>query len=42
MITVGFGDITPKTPIETSLIICIMLIGCGFFGFSLNKIGAII
>ncbi|KAL4510552.1 hypothetical protein ABPG72_004706 [Tetrahymena utriculariae] len=42
MITVGYGDIVPKTPPEFILCIITMIIACGQFGYSLNQIGVIV
>ena len=39
MVTVGYGDITPKTTIELLFGIFSILIACAIFAFSLNKIG---
>lgn len=39
MVTVGYGDITPKTTLELFCGIFSILIACGMFGFSLNTIG---
>ncbi|KAL4489395.1 hypothetical protein ABPG72_002691 [Tetrahymena utriculariae] len=41
MLTVGYGDVTPVNNAEYSIVICTILIGCIFFGYSLNKIGTI-
>ena len=41
MITVVYGDITPKNNIEVAFVICSMIIGCGLFGYSLSNIGII-
>ena len=42
MITVGYGDIVPYNNLEKILCIFIMLIACGFYGYSLNTLGTII
>jgi hypothetical protein len=42
MITVGYGEITPKNNQETIVCIISMLLACGVFGYSFNAIGAII
>lgn len=42
MITVGYGDVIPKTPPELVLCIITMIIACGLFGYSLNQIGVIV
>ena len=39
MVTVGYGDITPKTEREKLFIIVITIISCGLFGYSMNTIG---
>lgn len=41
MMTVGYGDITPKTLLEMSIAAFTMLFGCGIFGYSFNLIGKI-
>lgn len=42
MITVGYGDITPKTSLEVMIITLIQFLGCGVFGFMINQIGSIV
>lgn len=42
MVTVGYGDITPKTTLELFFGIISILFSCGMFAFSLNKIGQIL
>jgi len=42
MLTVGYGDITPKNSLERLVNICIMLMGCGVFAYSMNKIGMLV
>ena len=42
MITVGYGDITPKTEIEVFIAILTMLTTCGMFAYMVNKIGMIL
>ena len=42
MLTVGYGDITPKNEVEVFFNIIAMLFGCILFGFSLNGIGEIL
>ena len=41
MMTVGYGDITPKNSLEMIISAFIMLFGCGIFGYSFNLIGKI-
>lgn len=41
MITVGYGDILPKNPMEVLVNIFTMLISCGVYAYILNKVGAI-
>ena len=41
MITVGYGDILPKSPYEMVFSCFSMLRCCGVFGYSVNEIGAI-
>ena len=40
MTTVGYGDISPQTPIERGLGVFFLLIACIVFSFTLNTIGA--
>jgi hyperpolarization activated cyclic nucleotide-gated potassium channel 2 len=40
MTTVGYGDISPQTPVERLLGIFFLLIACIIFSFTLNTIGA--
>ena len=42
IITVGYGDIAPKNPLEVSLSILAMIFGCGIFGYSINSVGTIL
>lgn len=42
MVTVGYGDITPKTIEEVMLSIITMMLACGVFGYSVNQIGGIL
>lgn len=41
MITVGYGDIVPKTSIERVFSIFVMLVASGMFAYTMNKIGSI-
>ena len=41
MITVGYGDLIPKNPLEIVAITFIQFLGCGVFGFMINQIGSI-
>jgi hyperpolarization activated cyclic nucleotide-gated potassium channel 2 len=40
MCTVGYGDISPQTPIERLFGVLLLLIACGVFAFTMNSIGA--
>ena len=42
MITVGYGDITPRTPNEIIFTILTMLLASGVFAFTMNSIGSLI
>jgi hypothetical protein len=42
MITVGYGDFSPKNTIEMSISVMTMMISCGIFGYAVNKIGNIV
>lgn len=42
MLTVGYGDIVPVNAIERIINIVVMLLGCGVFGYSMNKIGELV
>jgi len=42
MLTVGYGDITPKNSVERLVNIGIMIVGCGVFAYSMNKIGMMV
>jgi hypothetical protein len=42
MVTVGYGDITPSNSTEIIVAIFSILLSCGIFAFSLNKIGSIL
>lgn len=41
MVTVGYGDITPKTRIEKCTTIILTMVSCGIFAFAVNTIGQI-
>ena len=41
MITVGYGDITPKTSTERVFAILVMLVASGMFAYTMNAIGSI-
>ncbi|KAL4440976.1 hypothetical protein ABPG74_009389 [Tetrahymena malaccensis] len=41
MITVGYGDITPKTDYEKIYVTVVISLSCGLFGYSINTIGSI-
>lgn len=41
MITVGYGDIVPKTSTERVFAILVMLVASGMFAYSMNAIGSI-
>ena len=42
MITVGYGDITPKNNMELLVANVTMFLACGVFAFSINSIGFIV
>ena len=42
MITVGYGDITPKNNYELFCANVTMFLACGVFAFSINSIGAMV
>jgi hypothetical protein len=42
MITVGYGDITPKTTGERMYTMVAMIIASGMFSYTLNSIGNIV
>jgi len=42
MVTLGYGDIVPKTAYERAFTIIIVLLSCGMFGYCLNQIGSIV
>ena len=39
MVTVGYGDITPKQYFELIIVSIIQLVGTAFFGYMINVIG---
>jgi hypothetical protein len=41
MITVGYGDCTPKNFLEKAYVMVMTLISCGVFAYAVNKIGNI-
>ncbi len=41
MITVGYGDIVPKSSYEKIYVIVITVISCGVFAYTVNTIGSI-
>ncbi|PRW57335.1 Potassium channel AKT1 [Chlorella sorokiniana] len=41
MLTIGYGDITPVTILETGVVIIFQVVGVGYFGFLLNTITSI-
>ena len=42
MITVGYGDIVPKTTLEKLFSILMIICSCGVFAYSINRVGSII
>ena len=42
MITVGYGDVHAITIKEKIYIICVTIMACGIFAYSVNSIGVII
>lgn len=42
MVTVGYGDITPRTTYERIYSMLAMIIASGMFSYTLNSIGTII
>ena len=42
MVTVGYGDITPTNSREKVFVIILMVLACGVFAYSLNRVGVII
>ena len=41
MITIGYGDILPKTNIEIIFAMVAMLISCGVYAYCFNEVGNI-
>ncbi len=41
MITVGYGDINPISPLEIMIYNFLMMISCGVFAYSVNSVGLI-
>lgn len=41
MVTVGYGDISPKTSREKLYVVIMTIFSCGLFGYALNTIGSI-
>ena len=39
MVTVGYGDITPVTPIERVITMINMLVAAGMYAYIINEIG---
>lgn len=42
IVTVGYGDVTPKNTFEKLVACCFIIVGCFTFGFCINKVGIII
>lgn len=42
IVTVGYGDISPKNSVEVIFTIGTILVGCGVFAYSLNSVGNIL
>lgn len=42
MLTVGYGDLSPRNSIEKLFAIIFIYIACGIFAYSINKIGVIV
>ncbi len=38
MVTVGYGDIAPKTENERLFTLFMSIVGCGLYGYALNGI----
>lgn len=41
IVTVGYGDFSPQNTLEKLFVCFLVLLGCGQFGYCLNKIGSI-
>lgn len=42
MMTVGYGDIVPKNPVEIVFAIVVIIFGCVVYGYNLNTIGIVV
>ncbi len=42
MISIGYGDITPKNPTEVGFTVLIQFLSCLLYGFSINSIWSIV
>lgn len=42
MISIGYGDITPKNPTEVAFTIVIQFLSCLLYGYSINQIWSIV
>lgn len=42
MISIGYGDITPKNPTEVAFTIVIQFLSCLLYGYSINSIWSIV
>lgn len=42
MISIGYGDITPKNPTEVGFTVFIQFLSCLLYGYSINSIWSII
>lgn len=42
MITVGYGDVTPKTDAEYIVCIGMIILSCGVYAYTFNEIGNIL
>jgi len=41
MITVGYGDITPKSQSEIAFVLASLILSCIIFGYTINQIGLV-